>query len=81
MKATKSCKKTTFFQRSLKTGHFEGGIALSAADVLHKDAMNELNVSLQHSIITWAAGECSHREIARKLDIHRETVARYLQLA
>lgn len=44
-------------------------------------AMNELNVSLQHSISTLAANGWSRRRIARELDIHRETAARYLRLA
>lgn len=43
--------------------------------------MNQLNVSLQHSITTLAANGWSHRRIARELDIHRETVGRYLRLA
>ncbi len=47
----------------------------------HKDAMNQLNVSLQHSIMTLAAHGWSHRRIARELDIHRETVGRHLRLA
>jgi transposase len=42
--------------------------------------MNQLNVSLQHSITTLAAHGWSHRRIARELDIHRETVGRYLRL-
>jgi hypothetical protein len=37
--------------------------------MLHKDAMNQLNVSLQHSITTLAAHGWSHRRIARELDI------------
>ena len=49
--------------------------------MLHKDAMNQLNVSLQHSIMTLAAHGWSHRRIARELDIHRETVGRHLRLA
>jgi transposase len=49
--------------------------------VLHKDAMNELSVSLQHSILTLADGKRSQRDIAKLLGIHRETVARYLRLA
>jgi len=48
--------------------------------MLHKDAMNQLNVSLQHSITTLAAHGWSHRRIARELDIHRETVGRHLRL-
>ncbi|MGH6751515.1 MAG: IS21 family transposase [Bradyrhizobium sp.] len=43
--------------------------------------MNELNVSLQHSIATLAANGWSARKIARELGIHRETVGRYLRLA
>src|SRR5271170_6538279 len=46
----------------------------------HWDAMNELNVSLQHSILTLAAHGWSHRRIARELDINRETVGKYLRL-
>lgn len=42
--------------------------------------MNQLNVSLQHSILTLAAHGWSHRRIARELDIHRETVGKYLRL-
>ena len=45
----------------------------------HKDAMNQLNVSLQHSIMTLAAHGWSHRRIARELDINRETVGKYLR--
>ena len=48
---------------------------------LHKDAMNQLNVSLQHSILTLAGHGWSHRRIARELDINRETVGKYLRLA
>ena len=40
--------------------------------------MNKLNVSLQHSIATLAAKGWSARKIARELDVHRETVGRYL---
>jgi transposase len=43
--------------------------------------MNQLNVSLQHSITTLAAHGWSHRRIARELAIHRETVGRHLRLA
>ncbi len=43
--------------------------------------MNQLDVSLQHSIITLAAKGWSARKIARELDIHRETVGRYLRSA
>jgi transposase len=39
--------------------------------------MNQLNVSLQHSITTLAAKGWSSRKIARELDIDRETVRRY----
>ena len=42
--------------------------------------MNLLNVSLQHSILTLAAHDWSHRRIARELDLNRETVGRYLRL-
>ena len=42
--------------------------------------MNELNVSLQHSIITLAGNGWSQRRIARELGVHRETVGRYLRL-
>ena len=45
------------------------------------DAMNQLNVSLQHSILTLAAHGWSHRRIARELEINRETVGKYLRLA
>ncbi len=41
--------------------------------------MNQLNVSLQHSITTLAAKGWSARKIARELGVHRETVSRYLQ--
>ena len=40
--------------------------------------MNQLNVSLQHSIDTLAAKGWSARKIARELGVHRETVGRYL---
>ncbi len=40
--------------------------------------MNQLNVSLQHSIVTLAAKGWSARKIARELGLHRETVGRYL---
>ena len=43
--------------------------------------MNQLNVSLQHSITTLAAKGWSARKIARELGVHRETVGRYLQSA
>ena len=43
--------------------------------------MNQLNVSLQHSIVTLAAQGRSARKIARDLNIDRETVGRYLRLA
>ncbi len=42
--------------------------------------MNTLSVSLQHSILTLAAGKRSQRDIAKLLGIHRETVGRYLRL-
>jgi transposase len=41
--------------------------------------MNQLNVSLQHSIATLAANGWSARKIARQLGLHRETVGRYLR--
>lgn len=41
--------------------------------------MNQLNVSLQHSITTLAAQGWSARKIARELGVHRETVGRYLR--
>ena len=47
----------------------------------HKGAMNQLNVSLQHSITTLAAHGWSHRRIARELDIHRETVGHVILTA
>src|SRR5262245_37997479 len=39
--------------------------------------MNQLNVSLQHSISTLAAHGWSQRRIARELGVHRETVGKY----
>lgn len=39
--------------------------------------MNQLSVSLQHSIATLAAKGWSSRKIARELDVDRETVRRY----
>jgi hypothetical protein len=45
------------------------------------DAMNELNVNLQHSILTLAGNGCSNRRIAREQGISRETVGKYLVLA
>ena len=47
----------------------------------HKGAVNQLNVSLQHSIKTLAANGWSRRRIARELNLNRETVGRYLRLA
>lgn len=44
------------------------------------DAMNELTVNLQHSILTLAGNGWSNRRIARELDINRETAGRYLRL-
>ena len=41
--------------------------------------MNQLNVSLQHSITTLAAKGWSARKIARELGVPRETEGRYLQ--
>ena len=46
----------------------------------HKGAMNQLNVSLQHSILTLAEQGWSRRRIARELGLDRETVGRYLRL-
>jgi transposase len=43
--------------------------------------MNQLNVSLQHSILTLAGHGWSHLRIARELDVNRETVGKYLRLA
>jgi transposase len=43
--------------------------------------VNQLNVSLQHSIATLAANNWSARKIARELGVHRETVGRYLREA
>jgi transposase len=43
--------------------------------------MNQLNVSLQHSIATLAAKGWSARKIARELGLHRGTVGRYLRTA
>jgi transposase len=43
--------------------------------------MNQLNVSLQHSILTLVASGWSGRRIARELGIHRETVGKYVRLA
>ena len=50
-------------------------------ECLHMSAMNQLNVNLQHSILTLAGNGWSHRRIARELDINRETVGKYLLLA
>jgi hypothetical protein len=47
----------------------------------HRSAVNQLNVSLQHSIVTLPAGGWSQRRIARHLEIDRETVGRYLRRA
>jgi hypothetical protein len=43
--------------------------------------LNELNVNLQHSILTLVGNGLSKRWIARKLGINRETVGKYLLLA
>jgi hypothetical protein len=40
------------------------------------DAINILNVSLKHSILTLAAGGWSRRRIARELGVNRETVGK-----
>jgi DNA-directed RNA polymerase specialized sigma24 family protein len=45
------------------------------------DAMNELNLNLQHSILALAGNGWSNRRIARELGINRETVGKYLLLA
>jgi transposase len=42
--------------------------------------MNQLDVSLQHSIATLTAKGWSARKIARELGVDRETVSRYLRL-
>ncbi len=42
--------------------------------------MNQLNVSLQQSILTLVASGWSGRRIARELGIHRETVGKYVRL-
>ena len=44
-------------------------------------AMNQLDVSLQHSIATLSAKGWSARKIARDLGLNRETVGRYLRPA
>ena len=44
-------------------------------------AMNQLNVSLQHSIVALSAQGWSARKVARELGLNRETVGRYLRLA
>lgn len=47
--------------------------------MLHKSAMNKLNVSLQQSILTlWNHG-WSFRRIARELEVRRETVSKYVR--
>jgi len=43
--------------------------------------MNQLNVSLQHTILTLTAGGWSRRRIARELGLNRETVGKYVRLA
>jgi transposase len=43
--------------------------------------VNQVNVSLQHSITTLAANGWSARKIARELGIDRETATRYLRLS
>ena len=48
---------------------------------LQTSAMNQLNVSLQHSIVTLSAQGWSARKVARELGLNRETVGRYLRLA
>lgn len=44
--------------------------------VPHKDAMNILNVSLQHSILTLVGHGRLQRLIAREPDIDRETIGK-----
>jgi transposase len=46
-----------------------------------KGAMNSLTVSLQQSILILADRGWSARRISRELDVHRETVGRYLRLS
>lgn len=46
-----------------------------------KGAMNTLTVSLQQSILILADRGWSARRISRELDVHRETVGRYLRLS
>jgi IS30 family transposase len=43
--------------------------------------MNQLNVSLQQTILTLSARGWSRRQIARHLAIDRETVGRYVRRA
>ena len=43
--------------------------------------MNLLSVSLQQSILALAANGWSARRIARELNVHRETVGRWVRLA
>jgi len=43
--------------------------------------VNQLNVSLQQTILTLSCRGWSRRQIARQLEIDRETVGRYLRLA
>jgi transposase len=45
----------------------------------HKGAMNQLNVSLKHSIVTLGERGWSARRIARELGVNRETVGKYLR--
>jgi transposase len=47
----------------------------------HRCAVNQLNVSLQQTILTLSASGWSRRQIARHLEIDRETVSRYLRRA
>src|SRR5277367_1768901 len=65
----------------MKTSHFEREALRIGQPGLLLGAMNELNVNLQHSILTLAGNGWCNRRIARELDINRETVGKYLLLA
>ena len=45
----------------------------------HKDAMNQLKVNLQQSILTLAAHGWPCRRIGRELGVHRETIGKCLR--
>ena len=47
----------------------------------HRCAVNQLNVSLQQTILTLSSRGWSRRQIARHLAIDRETVGRHVRLA